>query len=172
MAATTMRLIAKQTLGSDTASVTFSDIPSTYTDLYLVYSARSAISDTYDDLKIRFNGSTTGYSCRILYGYNTTPASASFAEILGMMVSGNTATSNTFGSGEIYIPNYASTTVNKSVSLTSCSENNSSTMVFLYAAAGLWSNTAAITSLTIDDYSGGSNIKSGSSFFLYGITKA
>lgn len=169
--ATTMKLIAKTTLGSDASSVEFTSIPATFSDLLIVYSARSARNDTYDDFKVRFNTSTSGYSSRLLYGYNTLVASVTYTEIVGLAVPGSTATANTFGSGEIYIPNYAGST-NKSVSLSSCGENNSATYVFNYAAAGLWSSTDAISRVVIDDYTGGSNIVSGSSFYLYGITKA
>ena len=38
--ATTCKLIAKTTLGSDAAEIDFTSIPATYTDLYLVTSIR------------------------------------------------------------------------------------------------------------------------------------
>ena len=167
---TTMKLIAKQTLGSAAADVTFSSIPSTYTDLYLVASARSARSLITDTLKVEFNGSTTGYSSRFLEGAGASGVSSStISEIWGLTASGALSTANTFGNSEIYIPNYAGST-NKSVSGTGVQENNDGT-AYMHAAASLWSNTAAITSIKIASRVG-SNIVSGSSFFLYGITKS
>ncbi len=172
---TTMKLIAKNVLGSDTASVTFSDIPGTYTDLLLVCSGRSTRSATVDENFVRFNSDngTTKYSNRNLYGDGASAASGSnYGRSSGYLYCGitvgNTATSNTFASTEIYIPNYAGST-NKSVSSTSISETNATT-AYITTQAGLWSDTAAITSILILPENG--SWKSGSSFFLYGITKA
>ena len=58
--------IATQTLGSATASITFSSIPSTYTDLRIVFSGTGA---TVLNLKVRFNGdSASNYSQTNLQG--------------------------------------------------------------------------------------------------------
>jgi hypothetical protein len=171
--ATTMRLIAKNVLGSDTASVTFSDIPGTFTDLLIAVSARSTqASANTTDLYAQFNGATTNYSMRRLYGTGSAVASdTASGSSTSLRVGNMTATSSTadtFGNAHIYIPNYAGST-NKSVSAESCSENNG-TEALVMAFASLWSNTAAITSILLAPLSG--SFKSGSSFFLYGITKA
>lgn len=181
--ATTMKLIGKQTLGSAAASVTFSNIPGTYTDLVCIISSRAQNSGTADDLvTMYFNGSTTGYSARRVYGLggsgtvgsdtlsnNNGGSSGSRIPIGGTV--GSTATANTFGNGFVYIPNYSGST-NKSVSAEGAGENNTSLAV-ISAHAGLWSNTAAITSITFTlYYSYVDGFASGSSFFLYGITKA
>jgi hypothetical protein len=78
------------------------------------------------------------------------------------------ATANTFGNGELYIPNYA-VSANKVMSATSVAENNSTTdgQTRIAADAGLWANTAAITSVTFIPSSG--SIDAGSRFDLYGI---
>ena len=164
--ATTCKLIQKIVLGSNAADITFSDIPSTYTDLYIVASARTTRNDA-GVLALRFNGSTTGYSNRFLEGNGS--SAASYTDTDAIIVCGATSTSNTFGSVEIYIPNYAGST-NKSASITSVQETNASG-AFIRAHAFLWSNTAAITSVKIQDNTS-TNIVSGSAFFLYGITKA
>jgi hypothetical protein len=172
--ATTCKLISKQTLGSDTATVTFSGIPSTYTDLLLVCSSRSARGTFYaDNVSLRFNSSSTGYSDRVLEGASTAAtsyANTSAAQITAGYSTTSVTTADTFASTSIYIPNYAGST-NKSVSSESAVENNSSAaaQAYIIASAGLWSNTAAVTSI---DLFGVANFKSGSSFFLYGITKA
>lgn len=167
---TTMKLIAKNVLGSDTTSVTFSSIP-TFTDLYLVCTIRTdRASFNADAVKIRFNGATadTNHSTRILYASNTTVLS--FTDTyLGIQATAATAAANTFASNEVYIPNYAGST-NKSMSITAVTEDNVAATA-LVAAAGLWSNTAAITSMTLLP-AFGTNLKSGSSFFLYGLTRA
>ena len=176
--ATTCKLIAKNTLGSSAASVTFSSIPSTYTDLLLIVSARTdRASQIVDVVGVRFNGNTSNYSARIISGANTQATSSSVAS--GAYTWGwfayataPNATSSTFASNEIVIPNYAGG-ANKSVSSTFAVENNSGATneAFLGGIAGLWADTAAITS--IDCVVGfGTNFVSGSSFYLYGITKA
>lgn len=174
--ATTCKLIAKNTLGSDAGSVTFSSIPATYTDLLLVYSARSARTVfNADNVNIRFNGSSaTNYSDRYLEGSSTavgSNANNSQAQMLVGYTSTAATTSSTFASGEIYIPNYAGSTA-KSVSSTSVTENNSGAggAAYIVAIAGRWSLTDAITSVEV--ISQVANFVTGSSFFLYGITKA
>ena len=168
---TTMKLIAKQTLGSTTATVTFSSIPSTYTDLLLVSSARSNRAGDGDDGYIQFNAVGTGYSRRFLAGYSTTVASGTANVSNGIAhtyIPAANQTANTFSNDETYIPNYAGS-ANKSVSSTSVLENNAA-FGHIICVAGLWSNTSAITSIVVG--LGLSSYVSGSSFYLYGITKA
>lgn len=145
--------IASVTVGAGGASsIDFTSIPSTYTDLVVKISARSNRSDgiTYDNLSIRFNGSSTGYTNRMVFGNGSSASSAvgSTSFISWGYATGNTGvTSNTFGSVDLYIPNYAGST-NKSVSLDSVTENNA-TSAIASLSAGLWSNTSAITSISI-----------------------
>ena len=174
---TTMKLIAKNVLGSDTASVTFSSIPATYNDLVVVASQRNTSNN--GGIGVRFNSdSGANYTYRILDGSGTSASSFTQAVAAGyntyIFARGNssTMTANTFASIGLYIPNYAGST-NKSCSIDSVTETNA-TGSYIAATAALWSNTAAITSITfITDPGGnaGSNA-SGSSFFLYGITKS
>jgi hypothetical protein len=168
--ATTCKLISKQTLGSAAAPVTFDNIPATYTDLLCVVSGRSANAVSTIGMWLRFNSDTNGanYSWRRLYGTGSATGSDTSGNA-PMIIAGDSATADTFASVEIYIPNYAGST-NKSVSATGATENNATAAV-IAATAGLWSNTAAITSVSFYVDSS-QNFKSGSSFFLYGITKA
>lgn len=171
---TTMKLIAKQTLGSATATVTFDSIPGTYTDLILVCSTRSARGTFYaDDVRLRFNNNSTGYSDRVLQGnasQATSYANSSAAQITAGYSTTSVSTANTFASTNIYVPNYAGST-NKSTSSESVVEHNSGTAneTYIIASAGLWANTAAVTRI---DLFGVANFAASSSFFLYGITKS
>ena len=171
--ATTMKLIAKQTLGSDTASVTFSSIPGTATDLLLICSLSLSSNDFGRDVRMSFNSATTNQSSRVLRAFSGTSVSSYTTTTLLITDNalGQLAGSSTFTSIETYIPNYASTTVAKSVSSSSVSERNA-TDGRIDIVAGLWNSTAAITSITLDSPVLPANLKSGSSFFLYGITKA
>ena len=168
--ATTYELIASQTLGSDAATVTFSSIPGTFDDLVFVYSVRTTTAVVGENIKARFNGagSDTNHSARRLSGNGSTAASSTQAYLLIGTASGSSSTADSFGSGEMYIPNYAGGS-NKSCSMTSVQETNA-IGASIYVLAGLWSDTSAITDIEILPVTG--NLKTGSTFDLYGITKA
>ena len=169
MATTTHKLIAKNVLGADTATVSFGSIPATYTDLLLVMHVRSVRSgQRRDALNIGLNSSTADFTGRRLRGSGSAASSATTTRFVGE-VPAATATADTFSSIEVYIPNYAGST-NKSFSVTSVQEDNQAE-AYIDAVAGLWSQTSAITDIAIDS-ANSVDIKSGSSFFLYGITKA
>ena len=165
--ANTYQLIEAQTLGSAAASVTFSSIPNTYTDLKLVYSARSSsTSGTSELLAISFNGTTTNYNRLLIEGNGSSAASYSGAlRSFGGIPTSN-ATASTFGNGELYIPNYLSSN-NKSYSGDSVSENNATSAV-QNLDANIWNNTSAITSIAITTYNS-NNLVQYSTFYLYGI---
>lgn len=169
--ATTMKLIAKTTLGSDTASTSFTSIPATYDDLLLVISARSSRADTFEVAAARFNGATsdTNHNSRYLLGDGSSASSGTNTYCRLGLIPANTATSSTFGNLEAYIPNYAGST-NKSYSTSAVMENNA-TLSYIDVVAGLWSSTAAINAIELRLIIG-SSFKSGSTFYLYGIKKA
>jgi len=166
----TYTLINSNVLASSAASVTFSAIPATYTDLVIRHSTRATTSNL--SLFMKINGATTGLSVTLLGADGGSAFSyRSPAEYPGewfgyKSTSGDTA--NTFGSGELYIPSYT-VSQNKPFSSVSASENNSTT-AYMAAAAKLWSNTAAITSIELYGQTG--DLASGSSFYLYGISNA
>ena len=165
-------LIASQVLSASAASVTFSSIPQTYKTLILKVSARSDDTGALpNDLYIRFNGDTvdTNYSMRRIYGDGSAAGSDNVSGGYGplrLSVDGGNQTASTFGSIEATIPNYASAVAHV-VSVDSCTENNAAA-AYSAMLAGLCSTAAAITSIVIKPY-GGTNIVSGSSFYLYGI---
>jgi hypothetical protein len=167
--ANTYILIASSTVGGGgAATVTFSGIPSTYTDLKVVVSARSARTNDAggSDGKLEFNNVTTGYSSTMLLQQGS--AGSGTSSTLFYFVSSNNSTSNTFGNMEVYIPNYAGS-ANKSVSIDAVSENNAAS-AYGVLTSGLWSDTAAITSLKFTDNNGG--YLANSTFYLYGIKKS
>lgn len=165
----TMTLISTVTVtGADAASIDLSSLPGTYTDLLFLASIRSSRSGASDDdARIRFNGSTTSYSTRILRGNGASASSTTSTDITIGLISTAITTSNTFANCAVYVPNYAGST-NKSVSADGVGENNATT-AWQMLGAGLWSNTAAITSASISAVNG--NLVTGSSVSVYGITK-
>jgi hypothetical protein len=167
----TMQLIESKTLLSAAASIEFTSIPQTFTDLFVVQSCR--FSNAVGDIEMRFNGSTTGYSMRLLFGSGSATGSdnnTSSYLVWSGLASRSTYTANTFGNSSIYIPNYTGSTT-KSVSVDSVNENNA-TQAFQIISAGLWTGTNAITSIEFNGlYSAGNNFTIGSTISLYGILK-
>lgn len=169
----TMTLISTVTVGAGGASsIDFSSIPQTYTDLQLVVSARSTITGTtYEDVGIKFNSSSSGYTERQIYANGSSAGSnANFFTSYGYIggVGSNSNTANTFGNCGVYIPNYTGSS-NKSFSVDNVTENNA-TGAFMNLVANLWSNTAAITSISLFPVSANTFMQY-STASLYGILK-
>jgi hypothetical protein len=166
-------LISSQTLASTAASVTFSSIPATYTDLVLRVSARdTTTSAIIGGTTFTFNGSSGSlYSITKLIGDGGTASSSRRSNITSdeFYYPGANAgmTANTFGSVEIYIPSYTASQ-NKPFSTFAVTENNSGTAgdTEIDAWANLYRDTAAISSIVINAYV---NFAIGSSFYLYGL---
>jgi len=170
--ANTMVKISSVTVGvSGAATIDFTDIPQTFTDLKVVFSLRSDRADTFDYIKQTFNNSASGYSGRTIRGDGASVVSTNWSTSWNEppMVNGNTSTTSVFSNGEMYVPNYTSSN-NKSVSFDMLNENNATT-AYTGFSAGLWANSAAITSIKIIPYYG-TNWQQYSTATLYGILKA
>jgi hypothetical protein len=170
MANNTMTKLQTITVGSGgAASVTFSAIPQTYTDLVVKVSARDvATGISWDNLRLAFNNISSGYGAKLLYGTSSTAASLS--DTVGtyfnsMYIDSADQTANTFGNLEISIPNYTSSNY-KSVSWDGAIETNSAAGL-TYLGAGLLSNATAISSMTFTPVTG--NFAQYSEFTLYGV---
>ena len=163
-----MELIETVTVGSGgQASITFSSIAASWTDLLLVTSLRSGRVAVAEEYRIYFNGSTANLTTRYLEGAGSGSGASGTAAYGFIGVGGSsTSTASTFGSQSIYIPNYASSNY-KSFSVDSVMENNATTS-YQDIVAGLWSSTAAITSVTLTNGTG-SNWLEFSTASLYGI---
>ena len=167
--ANTYELIASSTVGSGgSSSVAFSSIASTWTDLCLKISARTntALADGGLALEMRLNGSSTSQTAKRLQG---TGSAANSDTYFYLNIDGSDYTASTFGNTEIYIPNYASSNY-KSSSADSVSENNA-TGAYSNLSALLWSNTAAVSSITLVPISGALFVQN-STFYLYGVKNA
>jgi hypothetical protein len=166
----TYTLITSNVLGSSTASVNLSSIPSTYTDLALHASIRTDRASNLDLVGIRFNNdSNANYANTTLTGSGSgTPTSSNNNETYARenQVNGNSSLSNTFASLEMDINNYLAST-NKPCSVFTVTEGNTTGMT-IQAISYLWRNTAAITSIQLFPVTG-PNFLTGSSFYLYGI---
>lgn len=168
----TYTLIKGETIASSAASYTFTAIPSTFTDLVLRISARMSVAGP-DNVNVQINSFTNSHSYTELYANSGTVASSRSTGVgffrLTNILPGTESTTNTFCSAECYFPSYAGS-ANKTMGHFGAGESNSTTIPYITATAGLLSQTAAITSLTITP--AGGNFVSGSSFYLYGVKNA
>jgi len=167
--ANTYIAIATVTVGSGGASsIDFTSIPGTYTDLCILYSARSSDSATnWNNLKMTFNGSTANQTWRFTAGYNNGTATAGISGQVEIWVNFNGSTGSTFGNALVYIPNYTSSN-NKPVSIETVTEGKTQDQV-MGIVAGLWSNSSAITSIGVTPSSG--TFMQNTTATLYGIKK-
>jgi hypothetical protein len=158
----TYKPIETQTLGTAVASVTFSSIPDTYTDLVLVFNGTAASAQF---MELRFNGDTaTNYSQTRLSG-NGSAALSDRNSSQDVMFVGNLHTAQT--TNILQIMNYANATTFKTVL---CRSNQAGAQVS--ARVGLWRKTPEAISTILVRPSGGANFSIGCQFTLYGIEAA
>jgi hypothetical protein len=165
--ANTFELIGSTvTVGSGgAASISFTSIPATFTDLKVVMSARSDKSTgNAADVVVQFNSTATTYTHITVYGDGASAASNTPVYIGSISQSTNTA--STFGSLDFYLPNYTSSN-QKSYSTDAVQENNVSSPVYAFLSAGLWNGTAAINTIAFSLVSG--NFVQYSTAYLYGV---
>jgi hypothetical protein len=166
--------IYAQTLSSSTSSITFSNIPTTFTDLVLVVSPVAATGTTFPWM--RFNGlSTSIYSDTHLYGISSGAGSTRrSAQSRGYIAEQVQAETTQISNIIVHIMNYSNTTTNKTYIARNDNAASSGTYVGTEAIVGLAQLTDPITSITIGIAAGGTdyNLAAGSRFTLYGIKAA
>jgi hypothetical protein len=152
-------------LSSAQNAIQFNSIPQNYDDLYVVWSTRY-VSESTTKTSIFFNNSSSNFSYRLLQGDGSSAAAGSNTLALGGINNGSNTTVNTFSNNQMLVSNYTANTA-KSYSVNAVNENNATTS-FQDIWAGLWNNSAPITSLTL---SGSSALAIGSSASLYGVRR-
>lgn len=164
--AVTYEAIATQTLGSNTAVVTFSSIPATYTDLLMVVNSGGSVNLDWD---IRINGdSGSNYSTTRLYGDGSSAASNRASNQTEYRIDGSgymttTVVANAF----IHFMNYANTSVFKTMLA-----RNGNAGIGTSTSVGLWRSTSAINQIQFSNWGGSATYITGSTFTLYGIKAA
>jgi hypothetical protein len=150
----------------------FSNIPQTYTDLFLTITSQSAGSGL-DNVTMYLNGDSTmsNYN-QILFRYTQSiglngayVANSYFCSLSP----GQTDWASFPGGTTVYIPNYTSSSTAKGYNIktgTTVNSVNVASQVGLYPVQ--WNGTAAITSITLSGY--GLYPTSNSTFSLYGIS--
>jgi hypothetical protein len=149
--ANTFTLIASSSNFEDTTALAFSSIPQTYTDLMVILSVRGK-GYNGSDMSLKFNGSSSNYVSR--YFWKDGNSSSATSEIGGTtsafvgIIPGLQAGSNAYGMMSIYIPNYASGSLYKSLGIETISERNGNDQ-WLFIGSSLWNDSSPITSLIV-----------------------
>ena len=167
-----MHAIYTQTVGAGgVGEITFNNIPQTYTDLKIMISARVANSAVANTIYMGINGSyaTGNVSARYLAGDGGVVTTSAGSNPLIGDVSANSATANTFGIVETYIPYYAGGRWKGWIS-DSVSENNASGsgVAFQETWTGILRGGGPVTSLK---FSASANFMQYSTFTIYGISR-
>jgi hypothetical protein len=154
--------IATTTLSSANDTVTFSSIPSTYTDLILI---SNVVPTSSPYLFYRINSdSGTNYSRTTLYGTGSSAGSSRFSNETYAYIS--TSTVSGISTCITHFENYSNTTTYKTLlSRWSDAGNN------VAAVVNLWRSTSAINNIVVTT-TGYSTFAAGSTFTLYGIAAA
>lgn len=167
--ATAITLISSVSVGGGgAATIAFTSIPATYTDLLIKLSVRSNAAATLLACNISLNSSTSNFSSRIVTADGSTIDSYSNQPMRVAVIPGASQTANTFSNDEIYLLNYTGSN-NKSHSADSTAENNGATFSATLVS-GLWSDSSVISSITLTPGSG--NFVQYSTAHLYGISNA
>jgi hypothetical protein len=171
-AGNTYEAIATQTLGSAAASVTFSSIPSTYTDLVVVCSLpANGTSNNSDGFRFQLNGDTgSNYSATWLTNSGTSPVSSRESSATKGRLGNVSQTTNDVGTLIAQFLNYANTTTYKTV-LGRSGNLNSNGDSNVFAAVSLWRSTSVINQIVFST-SSGSNFAIGTVMSIYGILAA
>jgi hypothetical protein len=163
--------IATTTLGSDQATVTFSSIPATYTDLVFVVQAQSTQAGSgANGMRCRVNSDTgTNYSYTSIDGNGSSASSYRETTVDYFVPADIPQTSATERNICIFnVMNYANTSTFKTI-LSRGNIASSGTS----ARVALWRSTSAINSVSISrDFGGGGSLKTGTVITVYGIKAA
>jgi hypothetical protein len=158
----------KVTVGTATNTISFSNIPATYTDLVVVISAPTTSDGATP--QFRFNGdTTTNYSNTFLEGSGPSATSSRESNQTNIQLSYNVGGNSTNPSASIvHIMNYSNATTFKTL-LARWNSASGGTYPGTAATVGLWRKTPeAISSMEIFVATG--NFAAGSTFSLYGIS--
>ena len=160
--------------GSSTATITFSGLPTNYTDLAIAGSHRQTTDN--QSITASYNSDTgNNYAGNSFYSYYSTNyfiqgdavSTPGSSAIRNQAASGYPAYGN-FAGLEMYITEYRSNKwKNCLYRNTSATDNGSYLGTYISFGGTTWKNTAAITSITI---TATGIFSAGSEFTLYGIT--
>jgi hypothetical protein len=173
----TYETVATTTLTTTTASVTFSTISGSYTDLILVFAdvKLSGATDSAINFQVGNGSVDTGsnYSFTIMGARST--SGTPFSNRLDTTTQGRSnwytsITSSVAAMSQMHFMDYSNTTTFKSILANSRVQPGDANYSGTETIVNLWRSTSAIN--TIKVYPNVGSFTSGSTFTLYGITAA
>lgn len=169
-AGTTYEPIQTYTLGGTQATVSFTSIPQTYTDLVIIINGAFNFFNPQASGGMQLNSDTgTNYSYSAMSGNGSTGASFRASGNNWIYFGECSAAGEPFSTNIININNYSNTTTFKTVISRSALAHSR-----VMAQINLWRNTSAVTRVDLLAY-GGTGVAqwiAGSTFTLYGIAAA
>lgn len=171
-----MTQIARQSLGTAAASVTFSSISASFNHLMLMVTCRSAATTggaQADSINVALNGDTTAGHYNIAFNiFGTTSSAGAIAssQFLANIPNANAA-ANYPGTARVWIPDYINTAFLKNLLSEGAYPGNSASAS---AVSGQivrvnWASAAAINAIVLT-LASAANFVAGSIFTLYGLT--
>jgi len=150
------------------ATVSFTSIPNTYTDLLVKFSLRCGATGTrWNNSVVTFNGSPATVSNWVI-GYNNGISASNYASGQLVFINHGDVDANTFGNGEMYISKYAGSNYKCTSSMLTAEANSADGAIGM--VSGFISSTSVLTSIT---FTAQSNVYTeNSTATLYGILKA
>jgi len=162
--------------GASSWSKTSIPTDGTYDHLYLKASIRGEQAVKYDSLSLTVNGVTSSvYSNTVLFANSATEQSTEEgvrADLVNAWWPGSSASANSFGNVEIWIPHYASSHYKAFLvqSGTGTTETGNTEWI-VGMMAGLYNQTTAISSIAVAS-GWGADLAEYSTFTLYGVLGA
>jgi hypothetical protein len=159
-------------LGSAAASVEFTSISGSFTDLLIVARAQHTLTN-HTTFQMTFNSDTgSNYSVTRLYGNGSSASSDRFSSQTSIDAGYMPPDTGGIGTFFVNIMSYANTNVFTTVLGSWETQAGTSGNQYVVRQVGLWRSTNAITSVKFVPESVGNTIASGSTFSLYGIKAA
>ena len=165
--------IATSTLGSAASTITFSSIPSSYTDIRLILVGTISVNNKGVGLRLN-NDTGSNYSLISLVGNGSTASAGIITDFdygWGTYNMGLSSTVPELITLDFF--NYAGSTFKTFLGTGSGDRNSGDTNSRVERNVQLWRSTSAITSITLSAYTSGSaNFNAGTTATLYGIKNA
>lgn len=164
--------IFTQTASGSSPTITFNNIPQTFTDLKIVASMRTAAAVNYDYIYGTINDLTPTQWLSEFYGTGTTYGGSSTTGATGFRMgyaNGASALSNTCSVSTLYIPNYTQPRI-KSGLLYSVQENSTTTNAVQTMSTVAMEVYSPIVKLSFTPNSA-QNFTNLTTFTLYGISR-
>jgi hypothetical protein len=158
-------------VGTAVGSVLFDPVPSGYMALACVWSARTTAALTVQSMSLRVNSDASAlYDYQYVYGTGTVAATDGQGLTSGPCghYPGASATTDSFGAGIFWIPDYADATHHTTwYGVSAAKWGTAAGNQRSVAVEGIYAGTAALTALMV--FSNGGNFVVGSRFTLFGL---